>query len=249
MLRLICLLFFLSPILAFAEKSDNKEFISVYSYHLKPPLIVDDSNGEGLYFDLINYLNSASSLYRFNLVYVPRKRIEKMLNEQTLDGLLLGVNPVWFKDKSETKYFWTPRIFTDRDELVSLKSTSFEFINPSSLQDKIFGGVRGFYYYGINEFIKTNKALRVDTVQEIDLFSMLLNKRVDTAVISRSTYDYMLSINEWHGQFHLSKKPHDIYDRRILIPHNLEEVYQHINPLIEFLQFDNQWKVTLEKYK
>lgn len=245
----LALIIYLCFIASFAQAATEKAVISVYSYHLKPPLIVNDMEQKGLYFDVINHLNTSSSIYHFNLVYVPRKRIERMIAEGSFDGILLGVNPIWFKDKNETKYLWTPRIFTDRDEVVSLKQNSFEFITPASLTGKIFGGVRGFYYFGINEFISTQGALRVDTVREIDLFKMLLNKRIDTAVISRSTYDYMLSLNHWHDQFYLSQKPHDIYDRRILIPKEKQALYEHIKPIIEHLQFNKAWQQTIDSYK
>ncbi|MFD2165257.1 substrate-binding periplasmic protein [Thalassotalea euphylliae] len=223
--------------------------VPVYSYHLKPPLIIDDQEQKGLYFDFVNYLNSSSKDYQFQLTHIPRKRIDKMLAEKELDGILLGVNPVWFKDKQETKYLWSPRIFTDRDELVSLKETPVEYINPDSLEGKVFGGVRGFYYFGINEIIKQQRVLRIDTVHEIDLFSMLLNRRIDAAVISRSTFDYMVKINEWQDKFHLSKKPHDIYDRRVLIPLDNEHLYHYLLPIISQMEFDEQWQSTLAKYR
>ncbi|MDT0604135.1 transporter substrate-binding domain-containing protein [Thalassotalea castellviae] len=130
-----------------------------------------------------------------------------MIANETLNGILLGVNPVWFSDKDEKEYLWTPRVFTDRDEIVSLISQSIEFIKPQSLKGKVFGGVRGFYYFGINELIEEEIITRVDTANEVDLFSMLLNQRVDAAIISRSTFDHTIKKNNWQNKFHLSKKP------------------------------------------
>ncbi|NMP31805.1 amino acid ABC transporter substrate-binding protein [Thalassotalea sp. M1531] len=236
-------------LLASSVFAEDKPVISVYSYHLKPPLIVNSAINSGLYFDFVDYLNRHSNQYQFQLIHVPRKRLERMLEENILDGILLGVNPVWFKDKKETKYYWTSRVFTDRDEVISLNTKPLEYNDSQSLTNKVFGGVRGFYYFGINELIQEKKALRVDTVNEVDLFSMLLAERIDAAVVSRSTIDYMIKVNHWQGKFHLSRKPHDIYDRRILIPKSQRTIYQYLTPIIDQLQFDPDWQATLEQYR
>lgn len=222
--------------------------VTVYTYHEKPPLVTNATKKQGMYYDFTRRLNTISTKYHFEIVTIPRKRIERMLASNTLNGILLGVNPVWFSDKEELKYHWTPRIFSDRDEIVSLIQQSIEFIKPQSLEGKVFGGVRGFYYYGISELIAKQRIIEVNTAHEVDLFSMLLNQRIDVAVISRSTFDHMLKKNPWKNKFHLSKKPHDIYDRRILVPLKYSEVYQHIAPIIEDLQFDKAWQNHLKSY-
>ncbi|MEW6989828.1 substrate-binding periplasmic protein [Colwelliaceae bacterium 6441] len=229
--------------------AEEKPLVTIYAYHTKPPLIIDADNHQGMFYDVTKRLNRASAKYHFELVSLPRKRVERMLDNGTLDGILLGVNPIWFADKDETKYLWTPRIFSDRDEVVSLLEQSIEFIKPQSLEGKIFGGVRGFYYYGISELIDENSIIEANTAHEVDLFAMLLNKRIDVAVISRSTFDHIIKEKHWQNKFHLSKKPHDIYDRRILIPQLYTEIYQHIVPIIEDLQFDLSWQKRIKSYQ
>ena len=226
-----------------------KPVVSVYSYHLKAPLIIDQEAEQGLYYDFVNYLNSNNSKYHFKLVYLPRKRIERLLDSESLDGILLGVNPVWFKDKNETKYLWTREVFTDRDEIVSLMSSAFEFKGPESITSKVFGGVRGFYYFGINEVVEQKKVLRVDVIKEVDLFKMLLLGRVDLAVISRSTFDYMIKENDWPHEFYLSKQPHDIYDRRVLVPKNQEYLFELLNEIVIHLPYDKSWQAKILEYK
>lgn len=233
----------------FSFSLQAKTLIPVYTYHSKPPLLIDQSTQSGLYYQIVNHLNQASTIHHFELIYLPRKRVDKFLEENKLNGILLGVNPVWFKDKNEERYFWTSRVFTDRDEVISLKSTALEYTNSSSLNDKVFGGVRGFYYHGINELVKNKQALRIDTVHEIDLFSMILNKRIDAAVVSRSTLNYMVNKNQWQGKFYISRNPHDIYDRRILVPKHLKAVFTEITPIIDQLQYNQNWQQTIMQYK
>ncbi len=233
----------------FSFSVQAKTLIHVYTYHSKPPLIINQATQSGLYYDIVNHLNLVSDSYRFELIYLPRKRVDKFLKENKLSGILLGVNPAWFKDKKEERYFWTSRVFTDRDEVISLKSTAIEYSDSSSLSNRVLGGVRGFYYHGINELIKNKKALRIDTAHETDLFSMLLNKRIDAAVVSRSTFNYMVKKNQWQDTFYVARKPHDIFDRRILVPKDFITVFAEIAPLIEQLQYNQNWQQTILQYE
>ncbi len=89
----------------------------------------------------------------------------------------------------------------------------------------VFGGVRGFYYYGITELVTAKKAKRIDTVSEPDLFTMLLKQRVDVTIISKLTFNYMVKKNNWQNDFYLSTIPHDTYERRILVPLNMTETF------------------------
>ena len=229
--------------------AQTKPKVTVYTYHMQPPLIINLEKQSGLYFDFVRKINSLSDRYFFDLVFVPRKRIEAMLERKAMQGMLLGVNPKWFKDKDENKYLWTNAVFTDRDEVVSLKESAIEYQSPSSLQGKVIGGVRGFYYAGINELVAHGKASRVDTSGEAALLTMLEKNRVDTAIIGRSMYDYLLKDSIWQGKFHLSAKPHDNYDRRILIPKSQVEVYQHIQTLITELDEDCLWQLAVKRYQ
>lgn len=232
---------------AFAEQA--KEQVTVFFYHLQPPLVIDLPSQTGLYFDFVRYLNSVSEDYQFELVYVPRKRIEKMLLDNSLKGILLGVNPKWFGDRQEQKYLWTESVFEDRDEVVSLASSPVEYLKPTSLKGFVIGGVRGFYYYGINEIVAQKQVLRVDTVDEVDLFSMLLKRRVDAAIIGRATYQYMIQKNQWQHKFHLSNKPHDSFARRILVPKDQEQIYSYLQQVFHRLAIDRRWIMQLEQYK
>lgn len=241
------LVFLLICPVVFAQQVKPK--VTVYAYHMQPPLIIDLDSQTGLYFDFVRKLNKLSANYEFELEFVPRKRIEAMLERNAMQGVLLGVNPKWFKDKDEQKYLWTTTVFTDRDEVVSLKSTPFEYQSPDSLKGKLIGGVRGFYYAGINELVARGKVSRVDTAGEAALLTMLIKKRVDAAIIGRSMYDYLLNEPALQGKFHLSDNPHDSYDRRVLIPKSQVDVYQHMQALITELDKDCLWQLAVKRYQ
>jgi len=238
-----CLLIF--SIKAIAEEKIN---VDVYVYHLKPPFIVSNTNRLGLYFDFSAYLNSKSDKYHFETVFVPRKRIETMLDTEKLDGILLGVNPVWFKDKAETKYLWTTSVYHDQDEFVSLAESPVEYTGAESFAGKILGGIRGFYYFGIDEEVSKGEITRYDTIGEYELLQMVMLKRVDVGIVSRSTLAYLTKAKGWQGKFYLSKQPHDKYERRVLVPHYKKAIYDEIRPIISGLPNDPFWKTILKQY-
>jgi polar amino acid transport system substrate-binding protein len=171
-----------------------------------------------------------------------------MLDSGKLDGILLGVNPTWFKDKAETKYLWTTNVYQDQDEVISLTDSPVEYTGVESFSGMILGGIRGFYYYGIDEQVKLGRITRIDTIGEYELLQMIMLKRVDAGIVSRSTLEYLMKAKGWQGKFHLSKKPHDKYQRRILIPHSKKDVYDEISPLISNLSNDPYWKLILKQY-
>ncbi|PKI13040.1 hypothetical protein [Colwellia sp. 12G3] len=232
---------------AIAEEA--KVRVMVYVYHLQPPLIIDLESKRGLYFEFVERLNKLSDKYEFEVAYIPRKRIERMLDSQSMQGVLLGVNPIWFKDKNETRYLWTSSIINDRDEMVSLRTKPIEFNGPDSLAGKIIGGVRGFYYYGINELVSADRANRVDTVSEPDLLTMLIKQRVEIAIIGSLTFDYMVKKNNWQEKFYLSNTPHDIFERKILTPLNMNNVHRHLQKLTSIIKQDEGWKASIVRYR
>jgi polar amino acid transport system substrate-binding protein len=228
--------------------SKEKVNVDVYVYHLKPPFIVSNTNMLGLYFDFSDYLNSKTDKYHFETIFVPRKRIETMLALNKINGILLGVNPIWFKDKAETKYLWTANIYQDKDEFVSLPESSFEYSGAESLEGKILGGIRGFYYFGVDEQVKRGEVNRYDTIGEYELLQMVLLKRVDVGIVSRSTLNYLVKAKGWQDRFHISKRPHDEYERRILVPHDKKAIFDEISPIINEINNDPYWKIILKQY-
>ena len=223
--------------------------VKVYGYHLKPPFIIDSRSKRGLYYDFSRYINSRLGKNYLDTEYMPRKRLESRLQRADFDGLIIGVNPIWFRDAKEEKYFWTAPITRDRDEVISSVALRFEYKNPESLIGKTIGLSLGYYYYGIDELVALGKIERQDTHSELQNLDKLQRGRIDVAIISRSTFDYYNRYHRNSDIFHISEKPHDEFDRRILIPKHLEEVFQTINPIIMRMPHDPAWLAVLEGYR
>ena len=151
---------------AAAAANTSVKTVYLYTYHNKPPFIVDLKKRTGLFFDLAEYLSQQDSQIQYRTEYIPRKRLDRLIETESLDAVVIGVNPVWFNDISKKRFLWLPSIYTDRDDFVSLSSTPFDFEGPKSFVDKRVVGVAGNYYFGINEAVEKGVLQRVDTIGE-----------------------------------------------------------------------------------
>ena len=55
--------------------------------------------------------------YRFTVQEIPRRRLDLLLQQGQLDGLVVGVSPDWFADAS--RYRWSHAFIDDGNLLVS----------------------------------------------------------------------------------------------------------------------------------
>jgi len=229
--------------------SSDKILTPIYAYHLKPPYIISLEQETGLYFDFSRYLNTKAGPYQFHTSFIPRKRVEAYLDRNILDGALIGVNPVWFKDKKKTKYLWTSPIMQDTDDIISAANSKFEYTGPRSLYGKTLGGVLGFYYFGIDDEIKAGNILREDTANEAAVLNMILRQHVDVGIVSRSTYNYLIKQNNWQGRFYIAKRPHDKFTRHILVPTRYADLFSYLEQIVKKMHTDPAWQAILRNYE
>lgn len=229
--------------------SEAKQTISLYTYYKKPPFIVDTAEQHGLFFDLARHLTANQPKYNFEVIYIPRRRLEGLLRTGELDGAIIGINPVWFDDKNETKYLWTSPIYHDTDDFISLKTKPFEYLSPASLIDTTFAGVSGLYYVKVSQLAFEGKVRRLDTIGDKQVIAMVELGRVDYGIVSRSALQYLIKNNLVEDIFHRSTIPHESYDRRILVPKALPEIHQVLEAQVSLLANDTDWQAILGKYQ
>ncbi|NOU50926.1 transporter substrate-binding domain-containing protein [Pseudoalteromonas sp. JBTF-M23] len=223
--------------------------VKVYAYHLKPPYLIDVEEEKGLYFDVTELLNRFQPMIRFKLEYMPRKRLNRDIEQNTLDGLIMGVSPVWFRDREQTKLAWSNAFMNDRDEFVSHVKTPFEFAGPSSLYSKTIGGIRGYYYFQVAPVVTLEKATLVETGTELQLLEMVVKQRLDVAVISRATVNYLVAQKKhWQNDIHFSQRPHEFYSRAIVATKSMQAVIDTINNLMRDPLFDKALNKLLADY-
>ena len=140
------LLFFIST-----QLSAKIKRVDIYTYHDMPPYVINLQKETGL--DFVKLLNQMNSSYSFNLIFIPRKRLDYRLAQNKLDGIVIGVNPKWFKDANQTHYSWSASIMQDKDVFVSLSAKPVKVSKFSDLTDLRVGGIRGFRYLSIDELV------------------------------------------------------------------------------------------------
>lgn len=225
------------------------EQYAIYTYYSKPPFVIDTASQSGLFYDFLSHLEKSNPSDNYSLVYIPRKRLESRLLAGELDGPIIGVNPLWFNDKEEKKYLWSAPFYWDADDFVSLKSSPFEYRQPEDLLNKTFAGVFGHFYVKIGRLAAAGQVNRVDTIGDIQVIAMVARGRTDFGIVSRSSMDYLLKNNEIDDIYHRSAIPHEVYDRRFLIPKNLTKWHDILNRAIQSLPQNAEWQNRLKSYK
>jgi polar amino acid transport system substrate-binding protein len=229
--------------------SDKAQKIKIYTYHTHEPFV--SAKGKGLTYDLADFLTEYSEgRFMFSVSEVSRPRLNKLI-EKERNAIVPWVNPMWFKDKDETKYIWSQNhLMQDGNAIVSLKEESFEYNAPPSIEGKVLGGLKGHRYVGIDEFIsETGKAKRVDADFHRDNFVKLQNGSVDIMLIPLSAANYEIKQQKLSDKVHISEKGHTSYKRKIMVltkQHNLPDFIE--SALFE-MEKNKEWEAIMAKYK
>jgi polar amino acid transport system substrate-binding protein len=223
--------------------------VILYTYHLKPPYLIDREKGTGVYYDLARYLNDRIAGHTFKTVYLPRRRLEHDLELGRLNGLVVGVNPAWFKDETRARYLWSPPFLRDEDVVVSLVDHPVDYEGPESLVGRTVGLSMGYYYFGIDELVRAGRVQRDDAVNEESSLDKLNRRRIDVTVVTQRTLDYLVRHRpEWKGRFRIARRPHDQFDRMVLVPKEFAQLLPDLNAALGPALHDPAWLKLLRQY-
>ena len=210
--------------------------------------MLDLGGNIGFYFDLAQSLSEVSGEHKYEFVYVPRKRLDVMIAQDGFDGLVVGAVPSWFKDKNETKYFWSDGFFPDKDHYVSLKLNRFEFTSNESIKGKSIGVVAGLYYKGINESAEKGELDRVETIGDMQVLELIQKRRVEVGLISDSLFKYYNKTNQIDDIYYLSSTPHDVFIRRAFTTKNNQQIFKSFVKDLSILKHNLQINNLVTKY-
>lgn len=201
--------------------------VPVYYYHDKPPYVLDRDKKLGLYFDLIKHLNRQGAELHFFLRFMPRARIERDLIQGLLDGPVLGVNPVWFKDPERQRYLWSSPLFIDQDVVVSPLTAPFEYGEEPLLGHSVCQ-VRGYFYEGISQAVATGELTLLPVAREPAIFTLLDQLRCDFGLISQSMYDHLRASNDIPASYYVAKRPQAVFERYFLLLPDKTALHQQL---------------------
>jgi polar amino acid transport system substrate-binding protein len=215
--------------------------VTVYSYNDRPPFVVDKAKMEGLEYRLCEWLGKATGTYRFTLKVVTAPEAKAMVEKDTLDGILLGVNKVWFPEAVRTRYLWTPAILWDKNLVISLGARKVEYAGPASLEGLRLAGVKGFNYPALTEAVAAGKIQRQDTTSEMLALGMVADKKADVTIVSEWTYLWATLREGIAGDFYQSTKPFLEFERCILVPPSMKKLHEDLAKALTDVRKNPGW--------
>ncbi|KAF0813828.1 hypothetical protein IGB42_01507 [Andreprevotia sp. IGB-42] len=152
--------------------------VVVYNYYDLPPFIT--GSGKGLTHALTRRLNTvAPDRYRFQVVSLPRRRLDLQINQPGPAWVVPWANPAWFGDTGRQRYRWSPPLLRDHDWWLSRQNhplTPEALKSASGLQ---FGGLLGHHYGDLDPAIDAERIKRYDALDYASSLRMLQAGRVD----------------------------------------------------------------------
>ncbi len=246
MVRMLSLIGFL--LCLWARPALGADSVTIYTNVNFAPLMID--NDHGLYPDLVDYLNRQKiGGLVFKLEPLPRKRMQVLLDEQKLDGAIIGMMPQWFGDEAQKKYLWTLPFFYDSFVLVSPASAPLRYDLGTVREGSRIGVTLGYVYPGIDEWIAQAKLVRSDAPSEEKNLEKLLLGRVEGVVVAESVLRHYLKTHSVTMKLQVSALPGQQTERRFLIPLNRRDLYERLAPVIKKLKDDPQWQAIRARYE
>jgi polar amino acid transport system substrate-binding protein len=130
-----------------------------------------------------------------------------------------------------------------------LRTLNNKNITGHNLAGKTLAGVRGFVYANIEPALAQHSMRRFNTIGEEEVINMILKGRANTGIVSRSTFDYLYPRISEMQNLYISARPHDQFERKILVPKNNPKLHADIELKLAQLQQDQRWLAILKGYK
>ena len=248
----LAIVLLLLSLMSMSSIASSDKVINVYTYHDKPPYVIHQSNTHiiqsGIYLELVSYLNRVDSEYQYQLTYMPRVRLERLLKDKQLDGVIIGVNPLWFADKDKNKYLWSEPFMDDKDIFLVNAESTLNYKQASDLAGLTIALERGTYYKGISELINQGEIELAATNSSQQNLNMLAYHRADITIMSQLSANYFFNHGYQRSLFKVLPQAHDFYQRFILIPKSLKHITKPINQALLKLNKTNDWLVQFDNW-
>jgi len=220
------------------------EHYVLHFYQKTPPF--ETAEKQGMYYDLVAYIDQQDPDNSYELQFMPRARLNKQIEFGLFDSAIIGANPAWFDDVAEDKFLWTRSVLHDANEVISNLNNPVEYDEPASLVGMRLGGIRGYYYVGIDSLVAQGKIEREDVNQVQQNIQKVIHGRFDVALVNRSFVDYYLTLNKL--TFYISKKKHSIHSRHIMFSKKRYSTYVIVDEILRQASQNGDLKKLLNKY-
>lgn len=222
--------------------------VSVWTYHFSPPFILEEKKGlSHAFIDLLNKDPANRDRFRFELVELPRKRVDIRLARKR-PGVLLWATPSFFTDTQTANGKWSEPLLVDQQDFVSLPDMPFEYEGPQSLHGLVLGGVLGHRYQELEADIASGAIKRQDVQTDLQNIQKLLSGRINTLVIPRSALLYYRKEKNL-DDLYISATPLYQFARHMLITDTVDAAAaNYLDEFLDSLSVNPEWQVLLFRY-
>lgn len=224
------------------------ERIVIASYYTAPPFVT--GRGQGLTYDFARLLNQhLGAQYQFEVQLLPRKRVDRLLQNNNWYGLVPWVNMSWLDSGENQLFAWTPALLLDQDLLISHNQAPIEWQGPASLQNRVFGGVIGHRYDDIEPLIVNGQIRRDDAPNEWSNLQKLQKRRIDATFIAQSSWRYYLrQYPELLGELNISSSVRKKFSMHLAAPKPSQPLINNIFNALRSGSAQKDWQVLARLY-
>ncbi len=242
-------------------KPASPQTVNILTYHDTPPYFTEISSStnptgpqasvdlqQGLYPEFIRLVNRAQNHYRLALSHQPRKRIQLQLQQNALQGAVIGVNPVWFRDKQRTRYLWSPAFMADQDVLVVNSTSTLQYRSLRDFVGITFALPRGYYFKGVTELALQGDIDLIETSSDLQNLKLVQYGRAQATITSKPTITHFKRTLFQNYPFRQLSRPHDEFTRHWLFPRSQDNLFRHLSSAIGEVAQSQRWHQILTEY-
>jgi len=224
------------------------EDITLFTYQQQPPYVVNFDAQQGLYFDLAQRLEELLPAYHFSVRDLPRRRLDRLLANDQLDGLVVGVSTGWFAQSPH--YTFSQAFLDDANVLVSRAQGEGSRLSLQTLAGHRLGLVTGHQYPELGETLLAGKVSREDSVSESTNLERLRRGWIDATVVGERTLAFLTRQQpELVEQIVVAQPALYVYRRHLLVPTRYKALLPQLNQALDALVKDSAWQAKLASYR
>lgn len=217
--------------------------VTVWTYNDRTPFVVDKAKHDGLEYRLCDWLTRESKgQYHYTLKVSTAPEIRSLLEADKLDGIVLGVNPVWFAKAIADKALWTPPILFDKNCVLSLSAAKVDYKGPASLAGKRIAVVKAWFYPELKAQFEGGQATRLDFGSEPLALKAVAEGKADVAIVSEWTFLYEQLRNDLQGDWFQADQPLSAFTRQILVPASRKALHEHLGKVLADVKKNAGWQ-------
>lgn len=213
-----------------------------------PPFYWNDAQ-TGMYIDLLDAFQTKHPQFEITKEVLSRKRLDDWMISGKAHAMSL-TNLDFVPDEVKQSYLPSETIWTSSDVIVSHQLAPLTSAEIGSLIGKKLGTIYGNHYNQLESHFADNTIMEVETYKIEDLYSLLVNKRVDGIVVNKHTIPFDVERFGFDSeQFYVNEFPLYYFALNTLVKKDSPGFYQLFNQFIKESKKNGVIKNIEKKYQ